>query len=93
MPRYETTSMCYFFFKDDDPARQTGANALSAILHQLFVQKPALLQHAIYDFRNNGGQLCNMSSILWGILINAATDPNAGEIVCLRCFGRDPGIR
>ena len=55
IPRSETTSICYFFFKDDDPARQTGANALSAILHQLFVQKPALVQHAIHNFRNNGG--------------------------------------
>ena len=83
IPRSETTSICYFFFKDDDPARQTGANALSTILHQLFVQRPALLQYAIKDFRNNGGQLCNMFSTLWEILINAATDPNAGEIVCV----------
>ena len=40
-------SVCYFFFKDDDDSRKSGANAFCAILHQLFVQKPALLKHAI----------------------------------------------
>lgn len=76
-------SVCYFFFKDDDPSRQSGAEALSAILHQLLIQKPTLLQHAKSSFENNGEMLRTMFNELWDILMKCATDPQAGEIVCV----------
>ena len=40
-------SVCCFFFKYDDAKRQTGDQVLAAILHQLFVQRPCLLKHAV----------------------------------------------
>ncbi|KAH0536220.1 hypothetical protein FGG08_006887 [Glutinoglossum americanum] len=76
-------SICYFFFKDDDVNRRNGANALCAILHQLFMQKPILIEHAVPHFKNNGSILRTMSSTLWDILKEAATDPEAGEIICV----------
>jgi len=76
-------SVCYFFFKDDDANRRTAANALSAILHQLFEQKPALLKYALEGFRSNGAQLRNMPRTLWDILRKAAADSAAGEVVCV----------
>lgn len=76
-------SICYFFFKDDDANRQSGASALSAILHQLFIQKPGLLKHAMHSFENHGERLHTMFSTLWDILEEAASDPEAGEIVCI----------
>lgn len=77
------TSTCYFFFKDDDESRQNGADALCAILHQLFVQKPTLLKYAMPDYGNNGRQLRTMFSTLWEILEKSANDNEAGEIICV----------
>ena len=77
------STTCYFFFKDDDANRQHSANALCAILHQLFTQKPMLLKYAMPDFENNGQQLCTMSRTLWDILQKAAADPRAGDIMCV----------
>ena len=82
-PNASTTAVCYFFFKDDDSSRQNGANALCALLHQLFIQKPALLKYAMLDFQNHGEHLRNMFSTLWDILEKSATDSEAGEIICV----------
>ena len=76
-------SICYFFFKDDSGDLQSISNALCAILHQLFIQKPALLKHAMPDFENYGGELCKMFDTLWDILKEAAADLEAGQIICL----------
>lgn len=77
------SSVCYFFFKDDDEGRQSGSNALCAILHQLFVQKPVLLKYALLDYEHHGGELRTMFSTLWEILEKSANDPEAGEIICV----------
>ncbi|KAI9672821.1 MAG: hypothetical protein M1831_000257 [Alyxoria varia] len=76
-------STCYFFFKDEDSARRSPSIALSAMLHQLFVQKPHLLKHAITKFEENGDKVNIMFGTLWDILMNAAADPSAGDIICL----------
>ncbi|MCJ1326201.1 hypothetical protein MMC10_002865 [Thelotrema lepadinum] len=78
-----TASICYFFFKDDDPSRQTAANALSAILHQLFVQKPRLLPYAMHHFQHHGKHLNTMFDPLWDILKAAANDSESAEIICV----------
>lgn len=77
------TIICYFFFKDNNSSRQNGANALCALLHQLFVQNPWLLKHAMVDFQSYGQNLSSMFSTLWDILQRSATDPEAGEIICV----------
>ncbi|RYC59900.1 hypothetical protein CHU98_g6309 [Xylaria longipes] len=41
-----TSVVCYFFFKDGDDRRERSANALSAILHQLFIQDCAATPNA-----------------------------------------------
>ncbi|KAL8819762.1 MAG: hypothetical protein Q9191_007660, partial [Dirinaria sp. TL-2023a] len=76
-------SVCYFFFKDDDINRQSDASALAAILHQLFVQKPALIKYAISKFGEHGPSLHNMFSSMWDILEEASQDPEAGHIICI----------
>ncbi|KAM0804500.1 hypothetical protein BDR22DRAFT_878960 [Usnea florida] len=68
---------------DDDPDRQNSAKAICAILHQLFIQKPGLLQYAVHSFQYHGGVLYTMFNELWGILEQCAADPTAGEIVCV----------
>ncbi|KAI9730863.1 MAG: hypothetical protein M1834_005581 [Cirrosporium novae-zelandiae] len=77
------TSICYFFFKDDSDENKSAAHALCAILHQLFEQNPALLKHAMPHYKRNDGMLCQLLQILWEILMDAAVDPNNGNIVCV----------
>jgi hypothetical protein len=58
-------------------------HALCALLHQLFVSKKALLRHAILPFKSEGPKLTNSFHSLWDILVSAAADPKAGEIICI----------
>jgi hypothetical protein len=74
---------CYFFFKDDSEDQNTATNALCAILHQLFNQKPELLRHAIKAFDQNKDNLTKNVDLLWNILTTTSADLQAGEIVCI----------
>lgn len=74
---------CYFFFKDDNRDQTVITNALCAILHQLFSTKRELLVHAIPEFNNHGEKLPKLFAALWRILLSAAKDPEAGEIICI----------
>ncbi|KAH6988696.1 hypothetical protein EDB80DRAFT_623375, partial [Ilyonectria destructans] len=71
--------ICYFFFKDQD--QNTVRQALCALLHQLFSQKPSLIEHALPQFRKDGQGLINSTESLWQILRNAIKDPQAGPII------------
>ncbi|KAF2790688.1 hypothetical protein K505DRAFT_351801 [Melanomma pulvis-pyrius CBS 109.77] len=74
---------CYFFFKDDDATQKSPTSALSALLHQLFLQKKFLIHHAIPSYQSHGSNLVQKFHELWGVLIKAASDPKAGEVVCI----------
>ena len=77
-----TSTVCYFFFKDGQEQRTHGANALSAMLHQLF-EKTALISHALPSGKSYGQKLRDAFSELWGILTKCAQDSEAGEIICV----------
>ena len=77
------SSVCYYFFKDDDSSRQSEPSALCALLHQLFVQKPALIKYAISTFEAYGEKICTMSGALWDILMKVTTNSDLDEIVCI----------
>ena len=79
-PDAKTTSICYYFFKDD-AERGSGVNALRSILHQLFKQKLWLIQHAINDYSTDGPSLS--FGTLWAILMKAVSDTNAGPVICV----------
>ncbi|KLJ13037.1 hypothetical protein EMPG_11994 [Blastomyces silverae] len=72
-------TICYFFFKDQD--QNTVRQALCALLHQLFSQKPSLIQHAMKPFDENGPGLVNSTKSLWTILGDAVRDPEAGPVI------------
>ena len=78
-----TRTTCYFFFKDDNDIQKNANTALSALLHQLFSQKPILIKHAMSDYAADGDKLPQSFYKLWGILIKAIADPNAGVVVCV----------
>ncbi|KAL3599795.1 hypothetical protein FPOAC2_04023 [Fusarium poae] len=77
LPRLAT--ICYFFFKDQD--QNTVRQALCALLHQLFSLKPALIEHAMPQFRKDGQGLVSSTESLWKILRNAIQDPQTGPVI------------
>ena len=79
----ESRTTCYFFFKDDDVKQKSVTHALSALLHQLFSQRKFLIQHALPDHESEGKLLPTLFHKLWTILTKAATDPKAGEVICI----------
>ena len=75
---------CYFFFKDDFEDQRSAASALCCILRQLFIQNNALLSDKILEkFKRDGEKLIGSFRGLWNILLSAAEDHNAGEIICI----------
>ncbi|KAI1839457.1 hypothetical protein JX266_014332, partial [Neoarthrinium moseri] len=80
-----TSTICYFFSKDGDERREHSFDALSAILHQLFMKDLTgkFISHALGRYKNYGKTLSTNFSELWSILLECARTPNAGEIVCV----------
>lgn len=79
----ETSTICYFFFKDNDEQNNTAA-AICALLHQLFRAHPCLFErHAASALKECGQSLKKEFEELWRILISASSDPSAGDIVCI----------
>ena len=76
------STVCYFFFKDGHEQRTRGANALGALLHQLF-ENTTLITYALSSYRSYGKKLRDAFSELWEILVKSAEDSEAGEIICV----------
>ncbi|KAK8001187.1 hypothetical protein PG991_013409 [Apiospora marii] len=69
-----TRTTCYFFFKDDFDDQKSLETAVCCILHQLFVQRPALLlEKFLKKVSDHDDQLFSSFSELWHMLIEAAT--------------------
>ncbi|PQE30100.1 ankyrin repeat-containing protein [Rutstroemia sp. NJR-2017a WRK4] len=79
------TTICYFFFKDTFASQRSPANALSALLHQLFSSEKGarLIEHAMPEFRKSNTAFANNYDVLWSIVHNIARDPRCGKIVFL----------
>lgn len=75
-------TVCYFFFKDGQKQRTRGANALCALLHQLF-ESTSLITHALPSYKSYKKKLQDAFGELWEILVKSAQDPAAGEIICV----------
>ncbi|KAN0077702.1 hypothetical protein V8E54_006006 [Elaphomyces granulatus] len=80
----ESRTTCYFFFKDDFEDQRSIICALCCILRQLFIQKRILLSEQIFEkFEMGGEKFTSSFNEIWGAIIDAAEDKNAGEIICL----------
>lgn len=80
-----TTTVCYFFFKDNQSGQRNSADALSAILHQLFdqPQNASLIHHGVKAHRSRGKKLKESFQEMWDVLVSASCDSGAGKIVCV----------
>jgi hypothetical protein len=79
----ESRVVCHFFFKDDNDEQKSSTTALSALLHQLFSQKQSLIKYALSDYGKESKKLPQLFYKLWNILTNSASDPEAGEVICV----------
>ncbi|KAL4884621.1 hypothetical protein BJY04DRAFT_181622 [Aspergillus karnatakaensis] len=82
IPTSENRTTCYFFFKHDFEDQQTITGALCCILHQLFLQNRTLLSESIIEQFETKPTLTSSFSELWDILIRAAHNKHAGQLVC-----------
>ena len=65
--------VCHFFLKDNS-AQGDAVNLLSAILNQIFIDSPRLLQHAFKEYKLQGSALLESFDALWGILLSLLQD-------------------
>jgi ankyrin repeat protein len=72
LPRHGATTICYFFFKDQD--QNTVRQALCALLHQLLAQQPHLIRHAMTERQKMGENLVNSTESLWRIWQSSTED-------------------
>ncbi|OBT69288.1 hypothetical protein VE03_01956 [Pseudogymnoascus sp. 23342-1-I1] len=79
------STICYFFFKEGGDGRMDSAQALCALLHQLFTCPPTsgLIKYALESYRNHEKTLTNKASELWKILLACATSRDSGGIICV----------
>ncbi|RMZ76840.1 hypothetical protein DV738_g4654, partial [Chaetothyriales sp. CBS 135597] len=82
--RAMTSTVCYFFFKNLDN-RNSGADALRGILHQLYTQRlhDNLISVAYEATKIYKQKLGSMFNVLWDLLLNTAKQPATGEIICV----------
>ena len=73
----------YYFFKDTSPEQRSATRAISTILHQLFTSQPRLIRYALPSYRETGKALSTTFPKLWSIFTAAATDPLAGNTICV----------
>lgn len=76
------TVICYYFFKDDSVAWTQITTALSALLHQLFVQAPELLDQGVSALRQNVTTFTESFYNLWQLLVCRAENAT-GDVICL----------
>jgi ankyrin repeat protein len=79
----ESSTVCFFFLKQDSSEQSNITNALCAILHQLICQNPPLTRHVANACRYRGAQSLAQFNAVWDILVEAATDSRAGPITCI----------
>ncbi|KAA8893229.1 hypothetical protein FN846DRAFT_228488 [Sphaerosporella brunnea] len=77
------STVCFFFFKDDNEEQKTATFALSALLHQLFKAKTSLIRHAMTEFEGKGEKFTKELGTLWRIFTAATTDPDCGNVICI----------
>ena len=76
-------TICYFFFKDGDEGRIDGAQAMCALLHQLFLRQPNLYEYAKKSFEQKSEKFLTDFDALWNIFMKATADESSGEVICV----------
>ncbi|KAE8139806.1 ankyrin repeat-containing domain protein [Aspergillus pseudotamarii] len=83
LPKDSGRTVGYFFFKDDFEDQRSVTHALCCILYQLFNHRRDLLAEYIIEQFEMNERIVDSFSDLWDVLIKAAKQKDAGEIICL----------
>jgi hypothetical protein len=74
-------TICYFFFKNDSSEQKTAANALCAMLRQIFESRRHLIRPSkLSSYRTD---VIKLFQTLWEIFMEIAASDNVGEITCV----------
>ena len=94
----DTTKVLFFFFKDSQQGQDRCANAITAILHQLYKDpsREHFMAHAMQTYAASGEKLTDMFYDLWEILQSTVKDAAAADLVCVvdaldECVEEDRG--
>jgi ankyrin repeat domain-containing protein 50 len=84
LPSDGKRTTCYFFFKDDFTDQRSATSAFCAILRQIFLNKPYLIDDlTLRKFDIDGEKFLHSPNDLWSTVIKVAEDQPAEEIVCI----------
>lgn len=75
-------NVCYFFFKADNEEQRSAIHALSAILHQLYMSQPELVESAQKVLQTRGVDITHLPT-LWKIFTKSIRNPKARQTVCI----------
>ena len=81
--QYDVSSVCYFFFKNDNVISKSAAHALCALLHQLCSVRPAMIRHILPAFKRNGAKLITLFDELWTAFELIVQDPSIKKVICV----------
>jgi hypothetical protein len=77
--------VCYFFFKSDDYEQENSISALRALLHQLYIAQPWLLDHAAKRYLDEPASkrstMFRDFDTLWSIFESSIRDSTSKHIV------------
>lgn len=71
--------VCHYFLKND----VDGILALQALLHQLFVQDPSSIKHAMSEYNAKKEAFAKEFDTLWSIFLNVICDSESKNIICV----------
>ncbi|KAJ5663650.1 hypothetical protein N7507_004381 [Penicillium longicatenatum] len=75
--------VCHFFFKCDSDEQRKTVYALRALLHQIFIDDPALLRHAFSSFESKDTAMVDDLDTLWDIFVAVVSDREATNLLCI----------
>ncbi|KAK5950499.1 hypothetical protein OHC33_008442 [Knufia fluminis] len=78
----EDTIICYHFFQPEEVGGSL-ANALCAMLHQIFIKQSCLLKYALDDWKANDSKLRTNIDALWRVFWKVACNEEGTPIVCV----------
>jgi hypothetical protein len=73
---------CYFFFKRGDALQEQALEAMKALLHQLLLQAPHLVDLLLPEYGAHGDNVASHFESLWDVLCKCSKEYD-GEIICV----------
>jgi hypothetical protein len=76
------TTVCFFFFKDDNDNQKSATLALCALIHQILTTHPVLIKYAKMEFDRKGQNFAQEFGTLWNILMTVLKEPGH-NLICV----------